>query len=254
MEQIGLVGYVLATLAYGVFFLLLFVTKQKTMISHLLLLAIVAGIAASVTTALQLFLSFSLLVAFFVEAVKLALFTIFILSIRYTPQNSKQLISHPTVIKYLSLMTVALALSLASVLYQQSYSLMFLTFLSLNLYPLVLLEQLYRNASDKIRWSLWPLIIALGALFVFDFILFAQGALIKSLDFNFWYSRGYIASLAVPFFMLSSKRIKNLNADIFVSREVVFYSSMLAICGIYLLLLAFAGTLFVYWTVNGVNF
>ncbi len=116
----------------------------------------------------------------------------------------------------------------------------------LNLWCLVLLEQLYRNADAQAKWAIWPIIIALGAVSVFNFVLHAQATMIESLDFNFWYSKGYVAIFVLPLLLISTRRVKNGEVRIFVSRNVVFYSSMLMIAGLYLLVMAFSGYLINY--------
>ena len=114
----------------------------------------------------------------------------------------------------------------------------FLLFLVLSLSSIVAIEKLYRNADTKIKWALWPMTIALGTSAVFDFVIFAQASMVNQLDFTFWYARGYLITMAMPMLLVSARRMKNWSVDVFVSREVVFYSSMLMISGLYLLLLA----------------
>tara|TARA_R110002072_G_scaffold297342_1_gene470084 strand:- start:424 stop:1950 length:1527 start_codon:yes stop_codon:yes gene_type:complete len=65
--------------------------------------------------------------------------------------------------------------------------------------------------------------------------------MVGNIDFDFWYSRGYLALFVAPLILISTRRVKNGEVRIFVSRNVVFYSSMLMIAGSYLLLMAFAG-------------
>ena len=120
-------------------------------------------------------------------------------------------------------------------------SYLFLLLLGLNLSTLVLLEQLYRNMDVKTKWAFWPLLIGIGTATVFDFVLFAQAVMVNQLDFSFWYARGFVMAIGMPFILVSTRRIKNWSVNVFVSRDVVFYSSMLLISGFYLLLLAFAG-------------
>ena len=241
MELVGLIGFGIATLAYCVFFLLLVATKPKSFTSKLLLIAVSGVFFTSLCSALQLYIGFSLFNVLMLESVKLLLLTALIFSINYNLTSLKEYFSNFQVRRFLIAWIIGILVSAYSIFYLQYYSIFFMTLLALNLYPLVLLEQVYRNATEKFRWSLWPLVVAIGSLVVFDFILYAQAALINHIDFSFWFARGYIAAFVVPFFLLSSKRIKNLSTDIFVSRDVVFYSSMLAIAGLYLLLLAFAG-------------
>ncbi|OUS23470.1 hypothetical protein A9Q98_14930 [Thalassotalea sp. 42_200_T64] len=241
MDLLGLIGYSIASIAYLLFSLLLLATKQKSFTSNLMLVAVLMVLIANLLSALQLYHGFSLSIIFAIEAIKLAAFTLLLFSIRINPKRLAEFLVNKAVAQFLPLWLAGVIVASISIFYLLNYSLVFIALLAMNLYPLVLLEQLYRNSEEKIRWSLWPLSVALGGLVVFDFALYAQGSLINHIDFNLWFSRGYIAALLMPFFLLSSKRIKNLSADIFVSREVVFYSSMLAIAGGYLVLLAFAG-------------
>lgn len=241
MEFFGFVGFALATFAYCISLFLIFVTKQKSFTSKLLLSLVCILALAYLACALQMHMGFSLLAIFAVEFVKLMLLILVIFSLRFQSPSFIALVKQRKVNRFLCVWLLAALASLYSILYLSNYSVVFLSLMSLNLYPIVLLEQLYRNGNDKVRWSLWPLLVAFGCLLVFDFIMYAQGALLNQLDFNFWFSRGYIGFITAPFFLLGSKRIKNLTADLFISREVVFYSSMLAIAGSYLLLLSFAG-------------
>jgi putative PEP-CTERM system histidine kinase len=109
------------------------------------------------------------------------------------------------------------------------------------LWSLVLLEQLYRSAGSQIRWAIWPLVIAIASISLFDFVLYAQATMVDGIDFDFWFSRGLISLAVVPLLLISTRRIKNGSVRIFVSRHVVFYSSMLMIAGVYLLVMALAG-------------
>jgi putative PEP-CTERM system histidine kinase len=128
-----------------------------------------------------------------------------------------------------------------SVLLNYSYEYLFLLFIVLNLWSLVLLEQLYRSANSQVRWAIWPMVIALASVSIFDFVLYAQATMVDGIDFDFWFSRGYISLVVVPLLLISTRRIRNGSVRIFVSRHVVFYSSMLMIAGIYLLVMSFAG-------------
>jgi putative PEP-CTERM system histidine kinase len=85
------------------------------------------------------------------------------------------------------------------------------------------------------------LVVALASVAIFDFVIYAQATMVDGIDFNFWFSRGYLAFLVTPLLLISIRRIKNGEVRIFVSRNVVFYSSMLMIAGAYLLLMSFAG-------------
>lgn len=117
--------------------------------------------------------------------------------------------------------------------------------LGLALTGLILIEQLYRNADEESRGSLRPLVFALGAILAFDLFLYAQAALFSALDSASWYVRGPINALAVPVIALAARRNPAWDLDIFVSRQVVFYSTTLVAVGLYLLMMSLGGYLLI---------
>lgn len=111
----------------------------------------------------------------------------------------------------------------------------------LALLGLVLLEQYYRNARPELRWRIKFLCFALGAVFAYDFFLYADALLFSRIDANLWAARGAIAVLVTPLLAVAAARNADWSVDIFVSRDVVFHSVTLFGAGIYLLLMAWAG-------------
>lgn len=242
MEVIGTSGYFLAASAYAIFILLLLAARNKTIAGGLVLLASLLVFSSSLSAALQPKQGFSLLIVMAIETVKLAVWSLLIICTQANITSFKVLISHPQVKQYLQIWSALSVLCWGTALFMpDSIKLLFSLFLLLNLWLLVLLEQLYRNADVKVKWAILSLIIALGMATVFDFLLFAQAAMVNQLDFSYWYVRGFIAAIGMPLILVSTRRIKDWSVDVFVSREVVFYSSMLLISGLYLLLLAIAG-------------
>jgi putative PEP-CTERM system histidine kinase len=242
MEVIGTSGYFLAACAYAVFILILLAARNKTLAGSFLLLAAFLVSASSLSAALQPKQGFSLLIVLGIETFKIAVWSLLILCTQANITSVKAFISNPKIKQYLQIWAGLSVLCWGAALFiPESVKYLFSLFLLLNLWLLVLLEQLYRNADVKVKWAIWSLIIALGMVTVFDFVLFAQAAMVNQLDFSFWYARGFIAAIGMPLILVSTRRIKDWSVDVFVSREVVFYSSMLLISGVYLLLLAIAG-------------
>lgn len=242
MEVIGTSGYFLAACAYAVFILLLLAARNKTLAGSLVLLAALLVAASSLSAALQPKQGFSLLIVLAIETFKLAIWSLLIICTQANISSVKVFITHPKIRQYLQVWAGVSVFCWGIALFiPDSYKFLFSLFLLLNLWLLVLLEQLYRNADVKVKWAIWSLIIALGMATVFDFVLFAQAAMVNQLDFSYWYARGFIAAVGMPLILVSTRRIKDWSVDVFVSREVVFYSSMLLISGCYLLLLAIAG-------------
>ena len=113
----------------------------------------------------------------------------------------------------------------------------------LPLMGLVLLEQIYRNANPSGRWSLRYFYLAVGGMFVYDIFLYSQVFLLQTVTAEAWFARGYVVALAVPFIAVAARRNTNWSLQVFVSRDVVFYTTSFMAVGVYLLLMAAGGYL-----------
>ena len=116
-----------------------------------------------------------------------------------------------------------------------------LTMMALNIIGLLLIEQLYRNTRPEQRWTIRYLCFGLGALFAYDFMMYAKAALFGTLDDQLWNARGLINVAVVPMITISIARNPKWSGDLFVSRKVIFHSTALVGAGIYLLLMATTG-------------
>ena len=119
--------------------------------------------------------------------------------------------------------------------------------LLLALLGLVLIEQLYRNSSVESRWLLKPLVLGLGGIFAYDLFLYSQGVLLSTMDATTWTARGVVNLLFVPLIALAARRNTDWEMRIFVSRQIVFYSTTLTAVGLYLLLMSLGGYLIVFY-------
>lgn len=115
--------------------------------------------------------------------------------------------------------------------------------LLLPLIGLVLLEQIYRNANSSGRWSLKFLYLGLGGVFVYDVFLYSQALLLGGVSAELWFARGYVVALAVPFIAIAARRNPAWSVKVFVSREIIFYSTSFMAIGGYLMLMAAGGYL-----------
>ncbi len=106
---------------------------------------------------------------------------------------------------------------------------------------LVLVEQLYRNAEPRQRWALKFLPLAIGGIFAYDLFLYAHGLLFRGIDADLWHARGLANALVVPMLAVAARRNPEWSLDVFVSRNVVFYSASLVAVGVYLLAMALGG-------------
>jgi putative PEP-CTERM system histidine kinase len=242
MDSFGLIGYSLAAGAYLVFALLIIAARNNTSLARWVLISTLVTVAANSVAALQIKIGFSLQWAMLADGFKVACWSLLILLCNTEYRSFKAIISNQYIRKYLSIWVILMfSCWLASYTFNFTYEYMFLLFIVLNLWSLVLLEQLYRSANSQVRWAIWPLVIAIAGVAIFDFVLYAQASMVGSIDFDFWFSRGFVSLIVVPLLLISTRRIRNGSVRIFVSRNVVFYSSMLMIAGVYLLVMAFAG-------------
>jgi len=115
----------------------------------------------------------------------------------------------------------------------------FALFLSIAVAGLALTEQVFRRSGTQ--WAIKPLCLGLGASFVFDLYFFADALLFGRLDPDVWAARAIAQALVIPCVALATARNKVWTIDIGISRGVVFHSTALLACGVYLLAIAGAG-------------
>ncbi len=106
---------------------------------------------------------------------------------------------------------------------------------------LLLLENLYRNASDDTRWAIKYFCFGLGLCFTYDFFFYAESILFKRFDLVLYGARGFIMMLTVPLISWSAARAREWRFDLHVSREIVFHTGALIGAGAYLIAMATVG-------------
>lgn len=118
---------------------------------------------------------------------------------------------------------------------------LFLQSLVMAVLGLLLLEQLWRNATKDTLWSIKPICFGLGAAFGFDFYLYAEAVLFNRIDNDALSIRGLVYVIVVPLLALSHARSKGWVSRIRVSQKIVFHSASLVLAGLYLLFFAGVG-------------
>lgn len=104
-------------------------------------------------------------------------------------------------------------------------------------------EQVFRNSTAEQQRVLRPFLWTIAAIFAYDLFVFSDAVLMRAIDPNLWAARGLFAALAVPFLLVSAKRHPDWTRTLFISRQVVFYSTTLTGVGMYLIAMALAGAL-----------
>ncbi|HMN42954.1 MAG TPA: PEP-CTERM system histidine kinase PrsK [Povalibacter sp.] len=113
--------------------------------------------------------------------------------------------------------------------------------LLLTLCVLILLEQIYRNASHAGRNALRYVVLGIGGMFAYDLFLYSQAELLRRISIDAWIVRGIVTALAVPMIALAARRNPQWSLEVFVSRQVVFYTTTFVAVGIYLIAMAITG-------------
>lgn len=108
---------------------------------------------------------------------------------------------------------------------------------------LILVEQLYRNTPLNQRWNIRFLCIGLGMIFTIDLLMYSNSLLYNQLDTKLWQYRGLINAMAAVMLILSSNMLVNPIAIVVSGspRKMMFYTTVLFGCGIYLFVMSFTG-------------
>lgn len=106
---------------------------------------------------------------------------------------------------------------------------------------LVLIEQVYRNANPAGRYALKYFVIGVGVLFSYDLFLYSQAQLVKGVEAASWDARGLVNALVLPLITIGARNNPQWSLNVFVSRQVVFYSTTFLAVGAYLLVMALGG-------------
>jgi putative PEP-CTERM system histidine kinase len=113
--------------------------------------------------------------------------------------------------------------------------------MAMPVFALVLLEQVFRNATEDSRWNIKPLSLGLAGAFLFDLYLFSQAVLFSRPDEDALSIRGGVHALMMPLLLLSSTRRSDWIAKIQLSPKAAFHSATLLIAGIYLIFISGVG-------------
>jgi putative PEP-CTERM system histidine kinase len=92
--------------------------------------------------------------------------------------------------------------------------------LGLTIFGLALIEHLLRNAPEEVGWRLKPLLLAVGAAFAFDLLLFSEAFLFRAIDPDLWAARGVVNLLVLPLVAVTVARSREWTPGVVVSRGV----------------------------------
>ena len=113
--------------------------------------------------------------------------------------------------------------------------------LGLAIAGLVLIEQLFRNTHPQWRGATRFFYLGLGLMFAYDFFLYANALLFKSLSATMWEVRGLASAMIVPLIGVAAIHHSSWTEEAFASRRIVFYPATIFAAGIYTLIMAVVG-------------
>ncbi len=113
--------------------------------------------------------------------------------------------------------------------------------LAMSVFGLMLLERLFRNVSSDFRWSIKPLCLGLGGVFLFDLYLYSDALLFNRVDAEAFSIRGFAHALGLPLVALSAIRSHDWKRRLVMSQRAALQSATLLMVGAYLLFMAAAG-------------
>jgi putative PEP-CTERM system histidine kinase len=116
--------------------------------------------------------------------------------------------------------------------------------LALAVYGALLAENLYRNTDPNLRWHINTLCVAVGGIFAYGMLLYADALLFRRISPLLSSGQAVVACLAAPLLAVAAARNRDWAIDIHVSRAVVFHTATLIGSGIFLLALALTGEVF----------
>ncbi|WP_413284621.1 XrtA/PEP-CTERM system histidine kinase PrsK [Vibrio sp. MA40-2] len=239
----GVAGYTLTSLGFLFLFLLLLTTKQHSLQRRILLSSFSLGSLWALSSALQIQYQYSLIQHLASETVRnLSWFLLLASALTDKKRLSALLISDPIVRAISLFFSLILLFELAYPwLLWLDYRHILMLHLTQSVIGLWLIEQLYRRTERHHRWAIKPLCLGLGMTYAYDFSLYANALLTNNIDTGFWYGRGWVTLLTLPFILLTTRRVKHWSTRVYVSRDVVYQGTLLLVAGAYLLVMAMAG-------------
>ena len=108
-------------------------------------------------------------------------------------------------------------------------------------FALILLEQVFRNATPDARWNIKPLCVGLAGVYLFDIYVFSQAVMFNQVDTDALRIRYSVHALVTPLLLLSITRRDDWVSKISLSPKAVFHSAAFLIIGLYLLFMSAVG-------------
>ncbi|QUJ69295.1 PEP-CTERM system histidine kinase PrsK (plasmid) [Photobacterium sp. GJ3] len=239
---LGTIGYLSAAAGFLFIFLLLLTTKAKSLPKRLLQSTCLLGTGWAIASYFQVRYQLSILPVLFTESLLTLGWCLLVTSsLTDTPRFSRLFSEKVPAFLCLAILGIAVLEGLRffwPLLDQRSFLFLHLCQTIVGLW---FTELRYRRTLKEDRWAIKPLCLGLGMYFAYHFALYADAFLTNVLAPGFWLSRGWIMLVSLPLILLTARRAKHWQSRVYVSRDIIYHSSLLLVAAGYLLVMSLAG-------------
>jgi putative PEP-CTERM system histidine kinase len=96
-------------------------------------------------------------------------------------------------------------------------------------------EQVFRNAREEQRRAFGMLCLAVGGIFTINLFMYSHAVLLGGVNQTVWELRGLLNAVLAPLIVIAVKRQPEWERELFVSRQMAFYTTSLLGIGGYLM-------------------
>jgi len=263
----GIISYGFATLAFLTLSILLMVSKQTGKASKVLIIASLMSLLWAVGSVfLTIKPNYLWAGTAFLDPLRIFSWALLVLTLltgkhissTSNVQNSQHWLTNKVLLSIAGLTVLCQLLFLIFPAFGSgsSSSQLFILALGWMIAPILalyLVEQLYFNTQANRQASIRYLCVGLAAMFIFDFVLYADTLLFKQIRIDIWQARGILYSILVPVVAITVARNPSWAVELHVSRQAVTTSATFLGAGIYLLATAFAASLIQLGQFEGVS-
>lgn len=253
---IGIVGYGATGLGYLFLFLLLLTTRQQSLPKKILMISSIISLIWALSAMVVIYFQYPIEINLSLETLRNIGWFLLLACALSDCKKVRDIIFSGPINKTISALLLMVVVSELFSAFFSDYWLLNtinqyipLIHLAQSVLGLWLIENLYRQTERSARWTVKPLCLGLGLFYAYDFAYYADSLLTKSFSATFWYARSWVVLMTIPLILLTARRVKNWSARVYVSRDVIYHSTLLLVAGAYLLCMALVGYYIKY--VNG---
>ncbi|PSU35593.1 XrtA/PEP-CTERM system histidine kinase PrsK [Photobacterium lutimaris] len=243
LEQFGSIGYFIAAIGFALLSTLLLPSFNRKNIAKILLLQVCfSGCIWSIVSGIKIHYGHSVLPSLLAETLFNFTLTLLLIGTIINSSNLKSFFKHRLIWLSIAIGVIGI-LEVSRLFYpllsQKGFFLLHLVQATIGLW---LVEGLYRHQyPESMYQGIKPLCLGLGLIFGYNFAFYADAFLTNAFASTYWQGRGWLISASIPFIAFASRRIPEWGSRVYISRDVVFHSTLTLAAGLYLLMMSITG-------------